>query len=632
MRAVTIATAAVMAASLALAGAFSPAQAAQKPSEPAASSSVVYATVPDGVPIAMHLVFPAGFTTAHGKRWPALFNMDGYGGAGTHNDDEFDSAPTKSFVLVYASVRGTGCSGGTFDLFGQQSALDGKWIIDHWIPAQPWSNGRVGIFGHSYSGITGLAVAETDPSHLDAVAVSGLIGDLYRNILYMGGVPNPGFPLLWGQVLRPEEELTGNISNLAQSSRCRDDFLEHGGSDLVVPPKTLLGIYAEPYASPTSWAERHSLMNGVARVDAPTWMAQQYQDEQTGPDGGVVLWQAIRPGVPKRLLLTNGLHTTNHLFNADRLAWLKCWVIDAGSACPGGITDPSRRVVIFFGTTGPGNTWQDDHLGVAYTAANYPSRRVSWTREYLCADHTISASPTAEDCSGDVPYLSATAGRQTTGDLGFGIGNGTVGDVTFLPGPDEANFVLPFNRPEALAGPIQVNLWMTSTATNTDVFADLLDVNLETGATTYLQRGLLRASLRSVELARSKTIASGPARGQVYWWWHPYLHPDGLQPGRPFHMRFEIYPIGHVFYPGHALVLSVHAPSPSDPLSTYIWASGQPPALNTIIDTPGHRSSILVPFLASLPASTPRTAPACGSLTGEPCFTPIVSVAGSSGR
>jgi len=73
------------------------------------------------------------------------------------------------YVTVHASVRGTGCSSGEFDPFSWRSALDGKEIIDTWIPNQPWSNGAVGILGHSYGGITGVMVAATQPQHLQAV-------------------------------------------------------------------------------------------------------------------------------------------------------------------------------------------------------------------------------------------------------------------------------------------------------------------------------------------------------------------------------------------------------------------------------------------------------------------------------
>ena len=48
------------------------------------------------------------------------------------------------YVTVLASLRGTGCSSGEFDLFSWRSALDGREVIDNWIAEQPWSNGDVG--------------------------------------------------------------------------------------------------------------------------------------------------------------------------------------------------------------------------------------------------------------------------------------------------------------------------------------------------------------------------------------------------------------------------------------------------------------------------------------------------------
>jgi len=74
-----------------------------------------------------------------------------------------------------------------------------------------------------------------------------------------------------------------------------------------------------------------------------------------------------------------------------------------------------------------------------------------------------------------------------------------------------------------------------------------------------------------------------------------------------------------VFRAGHELVLQLHAPPPSYPLSTYVWASAQPPAINTVLQDPLHRSSLLLPLLRGLPPIS-NTAPDCGALTGEPCF------------
>ena len=115
-------------------------------------------------------------------------------------------------MTVLASVRGTGCSSGEFDLFSWRSALDGKEVIDKWIAKQPWSDGNVVIFGHSYSGITGMFVASTQPEHLKAVSASGLIGDVYRDIAYPGGVTNYGFPLLWTGAIRVAYDVGGGTA------------------------------------------------------------------------------------------------------------------------------------------------------------------------------------------------------------------------------------------------------------------------------------------------------------------------------------------------------------------------------------------------------------------------------------
>jgi putative CocE/NonD family hydrolase len=178
------------------------------------------------VPIAVGVQLPNGYVP--GRRYPTIFEISGYDGASAQGgtlakDHGIPAAPqgdsrqlTQRFegeyVTVHASVRGTGCSGGQFDLFSWRSAEDGNEIVDHWIPRQPWSNGDVAIVGHSYSGITGYLVAATQPAHLRAMSVSGLIDDLYRGIVYPGGVPNYGFPLLWAGAVRPVYDVSGGVA------------------------------------------------------------------------------------------------------------------------------------------------------------------------------------------------------------------------------------------------------------------------------------------------------------------------------------------------------------------------------------------------------------------------------------
>jgi putative CocE/NonD family hydrolase len=204
------------------------AAAAAIPAAPAEAAPTHYVRMSDGASIAINVKVPEHCTSA--TPCPTFFEMSGYESgsdegktpAGHLADATGLPFPLQTgtraahashvddrYVTVLASVRGTGCSSGEFDLFSLRSALDGKEVIDDWIANQPWSNGDVVIFGHSYSGLTGMFVASTRPQHLRAVSASGLFADMYRDIVYPGGVTNYGFPLLWTGAIRPVYDVGG---------------------------------------------------------------------------------------------------------------------------------------------------------------------------------------------------------------------------------------------------------------------------------------------------------------------------------------------------------------------------------------------------------------------------------------
>ena len=599
-----------------------------------------YTTVADGTVISLSVSYPPGAFADTTRRWPALFEMDGYQGYPSPNDDEF-FGHSLQFVDVYAQIRGTGCSGGTFDLFSTQSSQDGAYIIDHWIPAQPWSNGRVGITGHSYSGLTGFLVAEQHP-HVDAIAVSGLIDDFYRSILYPGGVFNEGFPVLWGALLRPESQFSGNTQNYTNASdpRCAQDEAMHQGSD-TVPVQLLVPVYTQSTATSSSWAIEHSLFQGVGNIDAPIEINQQYQDEQTGPRGGYILWQDIPPGIAKRLVLSNGQHNPNDAA-FDKVAWLECYMIDvpAGRPCPtvtgedsagatvtAPVNVPAYRVLMYFDSLGTSSAAQ--RRGRPYLTSDWPAPETDWQRWYLHPDGTVDTRPTTTADAGTKSYVSATTDERTSGTLGYDLPapppGRNVAQVTFADGPNEARWTTaPFGHTAAVSGPILLDLWLSSTAPDTDVFVDVLDLNTKTGEMEYLQRGLLRDSFRKVDGPASQTIGSGPWTGTLYRPYHDYLAQDLSLPGRANELPIEIFPLGHVFYPGHALVIDVHAPPANDPLSTYAFEPIGAPAQNTVVMSVSDQSSLLLPFMSVLPPLWPAE-PACSDIAGYVCFTPALN-------
>jgi hypothetical protein len=578
---------------------------------------IEYVTVDDGTEIAVRVYYPDGYDP--NKTYPALVEMEGYGGAAAPNDNSY--VGSAEYVVVGISVRGTGCSAGQLELFSERSSKDGAWIIDNWIPEQSWSNGMVGIYGHSYGGLTGFLVAAEvpDTTHLKAVAVSGLIDDFYRGILYIGGIPNPGFPILWGAGVRPLGEHSSNLSWMLEDQHCLENYLDHQGSSTAPTPQIFLDTYGSREATPDSWAIQSGLMNHIADIKAPIQLGQQYQDEQTGPRGGHVLWENIPRDVPKRILLSTGRHNPNDP-NRTKKDWLDCWILHDGntaaSATSGAscadVLDPEQRVMLNFESMGSNRLPR-------YTSSDWPLPETDWQRFNLCATGTLSQS--TDGCDGEMTYLSTGTGRHMTLDVGNAVPTGApLAPYGFTTGlPDTARYELPVSETTVLAGPLELSLHATATSADVDFWVEILDV-APGGETTFVQRGLLRSSYRELDEEKS---AKTPG-GDMYRPYHDYVGAEPILPGTAYRYEIEIFPLGHVWRAGHTLVLQVHAPPTNDPISTYAYEPNQASVV-TILQDADHRTSVLLPFLHGLdPQHYRAETPACGSVNGEVCITPAL--------
>ena len=92
------------------------------------------------------------------------------------------------YAAVRVDIRGSGDSEGVlYDEYLQTELDDGLDIIA-WLRAQPWCNGRVGMFGLSWGGFNGLQLAALQPVGLDAVVTVCSSDDRYADdVHYMGG-------------------------------------------------------------------------------------------------------------------------------------------------------------------------------------------------------------------------------------------------------------------------------------------------------------------------------------------------------------------------------------------------------------------------------------------------------------
>jgi putative CocE/NonD family hydrolase len=101
---------------------------------------------------------------------------------------------SRGYVFAVQDVRGRGDSDGVFNFLLQESE-DGYDTVE-WLAAQPWSNGRVGMLGHSYLGEVQWMAARARPPHLVCIAptASGGLDGIFN---YLGGAVVMGWALPW---------------------------------------------------------------------------------------------------------------------------------------------------------------------------------------------------------------------------------------------------------------------------------------------------------------------------------------------------------------------------------------------------------------------------------------------------
>jgi hypothetical protein len=108
----------------------------------------------------------------------------------TRGKSLFPDFVTRGYAVVRAEVRGTGISEGEFG-FLEKDGEDGCDTIA-WILEQPWCDGNIGTFGHSYLGMNQFPVAGRKPPGLKAMFVGVAGADLYAETTHPGGVLSTG--------------------------------------------------------------------------------------------------------------------------------------------------------------------------------------------------------------------------------------------------------------------------------------------------------------------------------------------------------------------------------------------------------------------------------------------------------
>ena len=147
--------------------------------------------VRDGITLEAWITKPSNLSA----KLPTVLELTQYDIDGGRHGDSAAYYTRRGYAFVQAYVRGRGRSGGVkSDDLGIQVGRDGHDLVE-WIAAQPWSDGRVVMFGGSYVGMTQWRTAAQLPPHLAAIAP-------YVPIYPGWDIPNTnGIPQAWTAVI-----------------------------------------------------------------------------------------------------------------------------------------------------------------------------------------------------------------------------------------------------------------------------------------------------------------------------------------------------------------------------------------------------------------------------------------------
>ena len=511
---------------------------------------------------------------------PLIVEFSPYGGNGIP-----DFGPAYNHVFVHA--RGTGNSDGVWSAVGPRDQKDVAEFLA-WACAQPWSNGHIGLYGFSASAIAVYNSMHLPLSCVDAAALMAGTNDLYRDLLYPGGIPNlvpelvvgvgVGLPLL---LSAPERLQAGNVDPIGP-------LLAGLGLQLLA-----LDIFQHP-AEDEFWLERTQRAGpNKFPVLANTGF---YDVESRGPFQS---YQMLRDlGVPVHLRVL-GAHDGFPAGTPGPFPEYQRWFDRFLLGEDNGI-EREPRVQFLIGHGG----FEAQLLGAVtkYETSDWPVPGTRWQPLYLDSargggafsynDGTLAtAAPTAQATQ---PYPALTSFTFATDpNTSATVTNGAAQAFAAFPfltwqlllaEPLALTYTTaPFNKDVDVVGPANLQAHLATLNPEADLYAVVADVWPD-GIAHAVGIGRVRTSFPHIVEARSLKDASGEIV-------QPYPDHSARTPATPGEAReynVEFWPIGNRFQAGHRLRLYfVGAPVSMIPS----------PSLNLVSlggDTP---SRLLVPVL-----------------------------------
>jgi len=476
------------------------------------------------------------------------------------------------YVVALVDFRGLYAS------FGENAGYNrGEWVeaarwdaydVTEWLAKQPWSDGKIGMWGCSATGGSQLQAATTAPPSLLAVFPMSCEFDAYASGVPGGMAPEAGDTIVLSDSRTPEvrNQRAAPVDNDVDATLLAEAIASHG------EPLDNLGYmpFRDSIAErlPVEWwrvSSPASYLDDLNASNTAFYFAANWDDIYKH---GVffALSNLTRPG---KLLIGPGSHC----------AW--SGALGQGAA-PGtvlgdtgfDITVEERRFFDYW-LKGIDNHIMDEPAVYYYTygapegqewnaAASWPLPNEDRVRYYLgdgLLGTDVPIVPTVTD--------SVVVNYETGEDNA--AGHGLVYETA------------PLDHPVQVTGHPVMELWLASTADDSDVVAYLQNVAPDGSIESYTVHGHLRASLRREAPAPYDNLGLP---------WHPFRAADAepLVPGEPALLRFDLLPLSMIFDAGHRIRLLLTFADVQTPQQV------PAPTVSVFRDS-AHPSSIVLPLI-----------------------------------
>jgi uncharacterized protein len=465
----------------------------------------------------------------------------------------------RGYALLRVDTRGSGKSPGRSEPSSYQEALDCYDAIE-WAARQPWCSGSVGTLGVSYHAAFQWKVAGLAPPSLKAIIPWEGRADQYRDQAYHGGIFAMGFIANWHN---------------------RNTALHLLGRPRSYNPDAFQNDMLWNYM-------RNDLDSEYWRLASARWDKIRVPLYSVGNWGGFSMHLRgntegfmCAASKHKKLRIHTGTHY--HPFHsedgrADQLRFMDYWLkgIDNGI-----MDEPPVKLEIRTGGSMKPYSFRFEN--------EWPLARTQWTRLYLRIDR--AASPAADAVEGALVDATPAECARVTYPASAATRPGKA--------PRGVSFeTAPMAEDTEVTGPIVLNLWVSSTSEDVDIFAtlrnigpdgkDVCEMGQQGDPVPCVTKGWLRASHRKLDPERSLPYRPYHAHNERRW-----LAPDDV-----VECQVEIWPTSMVFQKGHRMRLDI---SPVDGVGslyfTHFQADYNAGAHNTIFSGGARPSYLLLPVI-----------------------------------